>query len=81
MCVCTDMYCVCVCVEGDLLELCDSVRDVELPELGVILEDKEGHTVVKVVGRVAALRERDALNEVNIPLMYTHTHCQSLGSS
>ncbi|XP_064401843.1 cysteine--tRNA ligase, cytoplasmic-like [Halichondria panicea] len=49
--------------KSDLLKLCDSVRDVELPELGVILEDKEGHTVVKVVGKEAALREREALLE------------------
>ena len=74
MCVCTDVcVCVCVCVESDLLKLCDTVRDVELPELGVILEDKEGHTVVKVVGKEAALREREALLEVTART-HTHTH-------
>ena len=48
-----------------LLQLCDVLRDEKLPELGVLLEDKEGHTVVKYVGKEAAQRERDNVRKVS----------------
>ena len=41
-----------------LLGQCDALRDKRLPELGVILEDQDGRTVVKYVGREEALREK-----------------------
>ncbi len=62
-----------MCVDVPLLELCDRVRDDQLPELGVILEDKEGHTVVKLVGREAALREREVDREV----LHTDRHAEN----
>ncbi|XP_077375380.1 cysteine--tRNA ligase, cytoplasmic isoform X1 [Festucalex cinctus] len=44
----------------ELLRLCDDVRDVTLPDLGVRLEDHEGlPTVVKLVDREILLKERD----------------------
>ena len=80
-----------MCADVELLNVCDAVRDVDLPELGVMMEDKEDHTVVKVVGREAALRERQAAKEVRghlygyqypapslcmlLPLPSTSFHC------
>ncbi|KAG7283721.1 hypothetical protein CRUP_034345, partial [Coryphaenoides rupestris] len=44
----------------ELLQLCDTVRDDTLPELGVRLEDHEGlPTVVKLVDKETLLKERD----------------------
>uniref|UniRef100_A0A665TR59 Cysteine--tRNA ligase, cytoplasmic n=1 Tax=Echeneis naucrates TaxID=173247 RepID=A0A665TR59_ECHNA len=44
----------------ELLQLCDSVRDDTLPELGVRLEDHEGlPTVVKLVDKETLLKERE----------------------
>ena len=48
-----------MCTGGGLLSLCDDLRDKRLPELGVLLEDKEGRTVVKYVGREEAIKERE----------------------
>lgn len=42
-----------------LLVLCDELRDQKLPDLGVLLEDKDGRTVVKYVGKELAMRERE----------------------
>lgn len=42
-----------------LLDKCDVLRDERLPELGVLLEDHDGRTVVKYVGREEALKEKD----------------------
>lgn len=58
-----------------LLQLCDDLRDNELPELGVLLEDKEGQTVVKYVGKEAALRERDNARKVSKGHSYS-TECE-----
>ncbi|GFO03375.1 cysteine--tRNA ligase, cytoplasmic-like [Plakobranchus ocellatus] len=44
----------------DILSLCDEVRDVILPELGVRLEDHEGAPpVIKMVSREVLLKERE----------------------
>ncbi|RUS76609.1 hypothetical protein EGW08_015618 [Elysia chlorotica] len=44
----------------DILRLCDEVRDVTLPELGVRLEDHEGAPpVIKLVSREVLLKERE----------------------
>ncbi|XP_051919856.1 cysteine--tRNA ligase, cytoplasmic isoform X1 [Hippocampus zosterae] len=44
----------------ELLQLCDDVRDVTLPELGVRLEDHEGlASVVKLVDKEILLKERE----------------------
>lgn len=48
--------------------MCDSLRNKSLPEVGVVLEDKEDHTVVKVVGKEAALKEREAAAVVRTQL-------------
>ncbi|XP_061521151.1 cysteine--tRNA ligase, cytoplasmic isoform X2 [Phycodurus eques] len=49
----------------ELLVLCDDVRDVTLPELGVRLEDHEGlPTVVKLVNKEILLKERDGKNKL-----------------
>ena len=50
--------------DGSLLEMCDTLRNQSLPEVGVVLEDKDGHTVVKLVGKEAALRERETAVKV-----------------
>lgn len=42
-----------------ILQLCDELRDDILPNLSVRLEDKEGHSVIKLVDREALIRERD----------------------
>ncbi len=46
-------------VAHELLAKCDVLRDDQLPSLGVILEDQDGRTVVKYVGREAAQREKE----------------------
>nr|XP_061811082.1 cysteine--tRNA ligase, cytoplasmic-like isoform X1 [Nerophis lumbriciformis] len=44
----------------DLLQLCDDLRDVTLPELGVRLEDHEGlPTVVKLLDKDILVKERN----------------------
>ncbi|KAF7656585.1 hypothetical protein LDENG_00039360 [Lucifuga dentata] len=44
----------------ELLQLCDTVRDDTLPELGVRLEDHEGlPTVVKLVDKETLMKERE----------------------
>lgn len=47
-----------------LLQLCDVLRDDQLPELGVLLEDKETQTVVKYVGKEAGKREKENAKRV-----------------
>ncbi|KAI8055314.1 hypothetical protein BDF22DRAFT_676485, partial [Syncephalis plumigaleata] len=43
-----------------LLELCDRLRDEDLVELGVMLDDREGgKALVKLVDREELIRERD----------------------
>lgn len=42
-----------------ILQLCDELRDEILPNLSVRLEDKEGHSVIKLVDREVLMRERD----------------------
>ncbi|XP_016968199.1 cysteine--tRNA ligase, cytoplasmic [Drosophila biarmipes] len=45
----------------DILKLCDDLRDIVLPNLGVRLEDKDGgQYAVKLVDRDSLLREREA---------------------
>jgi len=41
-----------------VLTLCDNLRDNVLPELGVVLEDQEGRTVVKLCDREVLMKER-----------------------
>lgn len=53
-----------------LLAECDQLRDKTLPELGVRMEDKEDTTVVKLVGREAALREKEREREVRAVMEY-----------
>ena len=50
--------------DGELLKVCDELRDQKLGDLGVRMEDKEEGTVVKVVGREAILRERELERQV-----------------
>lgn len=46
---------------NDILMECDLLRDEKLPEVGIRLEDREtGPSVVKLVGREEALREKEA---------------------
>lgn len=44
---------------GDVLQLCDHLRDNVLPELGVRLEDKPDRTVVKLVSKEELAREKE----------------------
>lgn len=44
---------------GDVLALCDRLRDHDMPELGVRLEDKPDRTVVKLVSKEEILKERE----------------------
>ncbi|KAI0208122.1 Cysteine--tRNA ligase, cytoplasmic [Lamellibrachia satsuma] len=45
---------------GDILKVCDEVRDDVLPNIGVRLEDHEGQeTVIKLVDREILLKERE----------------------
>ncbi|XP_061706093.1 cysteine--tRNA ligase, cytoplasmic [Cydia pomonella] len=44
---------------ADVLALCDQLRDVDLPELGVRLEDKPDRTVVKLVSKEELMREKE----------------------
>lgn len=48
-----------LCLDQKLLILCDDLRDQKLPDLGVLLEDKDGFTVVKYVGKELARQERE----------------------
>ncbi|KAK3766185.1 hypothetical protein RRG08_025185 [Elysia crispata] len=44
----------------DILRLCDEIRDITLPELGVRLEDHEGAPpVIKLVSREVLMREKE----------------------
>ena len=49
-----------------LLSVCDDIRDRRLGDLGVRMEDKEEGTVVKVVGRDAIDKEREAKRKVRM---------------
>ncbi|KAK0413608.1 hypothetical protein QR680_006902 [Steinernema hermaphroditum] len=40
-------------------QICDNVRDEELPKLGVRLEDKDGETCIKLVDPKELLREKE----------------------
>lgn len=42
-----------------ILQLCDDLRDEILPNMSVRLEDKEGHSVIKLVDREVLMKERD----------------------
>lgn len=42
-----------------VLQECDRLRDEDLAELGVRLEDRDGEVVLKLVGREALLKERE----------------------
>ncbi|XP_052751612.1 cysteine--tRNA ligase, cytoplasmic-like [Galleria mellonella] len=42
-----------------VLQLCDRLRDCDLPELGVRLEDKPDRTVVKLVSKEELMKERE----------------------
>ena len=62
-----DVYCglyVHVAIATSLLKLCDGLRDDQLPELGILLEDREGETVVKFVGKEAGRREKENAKRV-----------------
>lgn len=48
-----------LCTAPRLLALCDDIRDERLPGLGVLLEDQDGRTVVKYVGKELALKEKE----------------------
>lgn len=52
----------------EILKLCDLLRDVTLPELGVRLEDREdtGYSVVKLVDKNILLKEREAKKQVEL---------------
>ena len=44
----------------DILADCDKLRDITLPDLGVLLEDKEGEeTVIKLVDKEDLRKERE----------------------
>lgn len=46
---------------GDILNICDALRDDVLPNLGVRFEDRDGAAAsIKLVDRETLLRERDA---------------------
>lgn len=47
-----------------LLTLCDELRDEKLPEQGVLLEDKDGRTVVKYVGKEMALKAKQMKTKI-----------------
>ncbi|XP_075972800.1 cysteine--tRNA ligase, cytoplasmic [Anticarsia gemmatalis] len=44
---------------ADVLALCDRLRDTDLPDLGVRLEDKPDRTVVKLVSKEEIMKERE----------------------
>ncbi|CAK1551714.1 unnamed protein product [Leptosia nina] len=48
----------------EVLALCDALRDVVLPELGVRLEDKPDRTIVKLVSKEEIAREREEKKRV-----------------
>lgn len=43
----------------EILTECDRIRDDVLPDLGVRLEDREGHTMVKLVDRETLMKQRE----------------------
>ncbi|XP_059060024.1 cysteine--tRNA ligase, cytoplasmic-like [Achroia grisella] len=49
---------------ASVLQLCDRLRDYDLPELGVRLEDKPDRTVVKLVSKEELIREREEKKRV-----------------
>merc|ERR1712141_386054 len=46
---------------GKILSECDRLRNEVLPELGVRLEDKENHTVIKMVDKNELIKEMEQL--------------------
>ena len=55
--------------DSSLLKSCDVLRDDRLAELGVRIEDKEGRTVVKVIGKDAILKEKERKKQVSLVAM------------
>lgn len=54
-----------------VLKLCDAVRDDILPDLGVRLEDIEGHPpVIKLVDREVLMKEREEKIQVRSQFRY-----------
>ena len=54
-----------------MLQLCDSIRDEVLPNLGVRLEDHEGQPpVIKLVDRETLLKEREEKLRVSKLILY-----------
>ena len=53
----------------DILRLCDEIRDITLPELGVRLEDHEGAPpVIKLVSREVLMREKEEKIRVRVTI-------------
>ena len=50
--------------DKSLLGMCDALRNETLVELGVRLEDKEGTSVVKLIGKEAILKEKEREKQV-----------------
>ena len=57
------------CADTVLLSVCDDLRDGRLGDLGIRMEDKEEGAVVKVVGRDAIDKEREAKRKVRSGLL------------
>ena len=63
--------CVIVYSVPAVLQLCDSIRDEVLPNLGVRLEDHEGQPpVIKLVDRETLLKEREEKLRVSKLISY-----------
>jgi cysteinyl-tRNA synthetase len=48
-----------VCKQFQILNLCDTLRDEILPDLGVLMEDLTDKTIVKISDRETLIREKE----------------------
>ena len=53
-----------ISTDKPLLGVCDNLRNETLVDLGVRLEDKDGTSIVKHVGKEAILREKEQEKQV-----------------
>ena len=59
--ICFNIFFITGIKAGKILSECDLLRNEVLPELGVRLEDKENHTVIKLVDKNELKREMEQL--------------------
>ena len=63
---CFDEFHLSLPLDVPLLQMCDDIRDNQLAELGVRLEDRGGTYVIKIVGKEAIMQAREEERLVSV---------------